>query len=59
MSATSRSESPQPRSSMRSSACARESDSIHGFQMGLCHSNSRWVSQCGALTSAGPSPVIA
>ena len=27
---------------------------IHGFQIGLWYSYSRWVSQCGAFTSGGP-----
>ena len=32
---------------------------IQCFQIGLRYSYSRWVSQCGDLTSAGPAPVTA
>src|SRR6187401_1307901 len=44
---------------MRSSVQPRERSAIHCFQIGLLYSYSRWVSQCGAFTRGGPSPVTA
>src|SRR5437899_2968655 len=58
-SATSRSESPQPRGSKRTRRWSRFRPSSHGRCTGLRQSNSRCVSQCGARTSAGPFPEVA
>src|ERR1700752_2522488 len=44
---------------MRTRRWWRESSSIQGRHTGLSGSYSRWVSQCGARTRGGPSPVSA
>ena len=59
MSLTSRSDSPQPRGSKRTSVCSFDRPSSHGRCTGLRQSNSMCVSQCGARTSAGPLPEVA
>ena len=56
---TSQSDSPLPRWSKRTSRQWRASSASTGPQTGLRHSYSRWLSQFGALSTGGPSPMLA